>query len=123
MRRRALLRGAVRGLTALAAGAPAHLRAEASRPRVDWGAQVGDAVGDAAILWSRTDRPARLHLEWSTTESFEDRHLLVGPAALEDSDFTARVDLRGLPPGQTIVYRATFQDLHDLRAFSLPVSG
>jgi alkaline phosphatase D len=90
---------------------------------VAWGAQVGDVAGDAAVVWCRADRPARLHLEWSTTESFADARRVLGPAALEASDFTARVDLRGLPPGQTIFYRAAFQDLRDLRAMSEPVLG
>src|SRR6185295_10560211 len=48
---------------------------------------------------------------------------VVGPAALEATDFTARVDLIDLPPGQRISYRAQFQDLADLRRFSEPVSG
>jgi alkaline phosphatase D len=47
----------------------------------------------------------------------------VGPAALEDTGFTARVDLTGLPRGQRIVYRVRFQDLSDLRTLSLPVEG
>jgi alkaline phosphatase D len=79
--------------------------------------------GRAAVVWSRSDRPARLIVEWSTSESFADARRVVGPAALEDSDFTAQVDLRGLPPGQTIVYRATFQDLRNLRTMSRPVLG
>jgi alkaline phosphatase D len=48
---------------------------------------------------------------------------VVGPAALEDSGFTARVDLGGLPPGQRIAYRLRFQDLSDLRTWSEPVTG
>jgi alkaline phosphatase D len=74
-------------------------------------------------VWSRADRPARLHLEWSTTESFVDAKRLLGPAALEDRDFTVQVDLSGLPPGQTIFYRASFQDLRDLSSFSEAVAG
>ena len=123
MRRRSFLRRSACGLTSLAAGAPALVRAEAARPRALWGAQVGDVTAHAAVVWCRTDRPARLHVEWSTTESFKDARRLSGPAALEDTDFTARVDLRELPAGQTVLYRATFQDLRDLRTFSLPVTG
>jgi alkaline phosphatase D len=90
---------------------------------VAWGAQVGDVSGDGAVVWCRTDRPARLQVEWSTRESFADAHRVAGPAALADSDFTAQVDLRGLPPGQTIVYRVTFEDLRDSKAVSQPVRG
>ena len=50
-------------------------------------------------MWSRSDRPARLIVEYSTTPSFTDTRRIVGPAALEDTDFTARVDLTGLPAG------------------------
>jgi alkaline phosphatase D len=47
----------------------------------------------------------------------------VGPAALEDTGFTARVDLTGLPLGQRIFYRVSFQDLDDPRASSEPANG
>jgi alkaline phosphatase D len=83
----------------------------------------GDVDVDRAIVWSRTDRAARLMVEYSTTESFRDVRRIVGPAALESSDFTARVDLQGLPPGQRIFYRATFQSLQDLRVSSEPMTG
>jgi alkaline phosphatase D len=103
--------------------APALLTPEASRPAVAEGASVGDIHGDRAIVWSRTDRPARMVVEWSTTESFIDVRRVVGPAALEDTGFTARLDLTGLPPGQRISYRVLFQDLSDLRTLSSPLSG
>ena len=81
------------------------------------------SLGDRAIVWSRTDRPARMVVEWSTTDSFTDVRRVVGPAALEDTGFTARLDLSGLPSGKRISYRVLFQDLSDLRMLSSPVSG
>ncbi len=84
---------------------------------------AGDVSGDRAIVWSRTDRPARMVVEWSTRASFCDVRRLVGPAALPETGFTARVDLQGLPPDQTIVYRVLFQDLSDLTSWSLPAEG
>jgi alkaline phosphatase D len=47
----------------------------------------------------------------------------MGPAALPESDFSARVDLAGLPPGQDIFYRAIFQDLADPKILSVPALG
>lgn len=35
---------------------------------------------------------------------------IIGPAALAESDFTARVDLTGFPAGQPIFYRVLFED-------------
>ena len=90
---------------------------------VPCGVATGDVTDGQAIVWSRTDRPARLIVEYSTTPSFADTRRVVGPAALEDTDFTARVDLIGLPAGQRISYRVLFQDLADLRRFSVPVEG
>ena len=126
MKRRDLLG---RALSAVAAPlltprrAPAFVTADAARPSVEWGAAVGDVTGGRALVWSRTDRPARLVVEYATTEAFRDPRRVIGPAALEDSDFTARVDLEGLPAGQRIFYRALFQDLSDLGAWSAPVTG
>ena len=48
---------------------------------------------------------------------------MVGPAALEATDYTARVDLTGLPAGQRIFYRASFQSLSDLKVSSEPMVG
>jgi alkaline phosphatase D len=107
--------------------APALVTRDAARPGIEHGAMVGDVTGDMAgaraIVWSRTDRPARIVVEWSTRDSFADARRVVGPAALPETGFTARVDLAELPWDQTIVYRVSFQDLGDLKTFSLPVQG
>jgi alkaline phosphatase D len=103
--------------------APAIVTAEGARPSVAFGVAAGDVDGDRAVIWSRTDRPARLLVEYSTTESFATVSRVTGPAALETSDFTARVDLSGLRAGQRIFYRARFQSLQDLRVSSEPVAG
>jgi len=106
-----------------AAGAALLPRRAAARPAVIWGAAVGDVTADRAVVWSRADRSARLVVEWSTTESFRDARRVVGPAALESTGYTARLDLRDLPAGQRIAYRVSFQDLADLGAWSEPVAG
>ena len=103
--------------------APAIVIQDGDRPGMPCGVATGDVTDGQAIVWSRSDRPARLIVEYSTTPSFADTRRVVGPAALEATDFTARVDLVELPPGQRISYRAQFQDLSDLRRFSEPVSG
>jgi alkaline phosphatase D len=124
MRRRQLLRGSLGLLGACAArGAPALLQPESARPKIRYGCSVGDVVGDRAIVWSRADRPARMIVDYATTELIKDVRHVVGPVALEDQGFTARVDLQGLPPGQRIFYRVSFQDLQDLGAVSEPANG
>jgi alkaline phosphatase D len=105
------------------AQAPAVVTSDASRPTMPYGVQSGDVVRDRVIVWSRADRSARMFVEWATTDSFRDLGRVPGPAALEDTDFTARVDLGGLPAGQRIFYRVIFQDLADGKTLSAPVSG
>jgi alkaline phosphatase D len=103
--------------------APAFLRASAAIPAIPFGVQTGDVLADRAILWSRTDRPARMLVEYAATESFQNARRHIGPVALEPTDYAARVDLRDLPAGQRIFYRVRFQDLTDRRALSEPVTG
>jgi alkaline phosphatase D len=127
--RRSALAGA--GLAAVVApvrafaqqGAPAAVTSERARPQLAYGVQTGDLLGDRAILWARADRPARMMVEWATSDSFADARAVVGPAALEDTDFTAKLDLVGLPQGQQIVYRVRIVDLADAKLASEPATG
>ncbi|MCW5222312.1 alkaline phosphatase [Verminephrobacter aporrectodeae subsp. tuberculatae] len=102
---------------------PAIVTSERLRPQVGSGVMSGDTTRDAAILWSRTDRPARMVVEYSPNENFKDARTLVGPVALARSDYTARVDLRGLPVAQRLHYRVRFQDLQHESAWSEPLVG
>ena len=103
--------------------APAIISAPGDRPALPFGVAAGDVSDDRATIWSRVDRPARMAVEWDTSPAFTAPRRLVGPAALEDTDYTARVELGGLPPGQRVSYRVSFQDLRDLRRWSEPVGG
>jgi alkaline phosphatase D len=132
MNRRAFLRSSmVAGSGLIAAcntllaspGFPAIIHSDQMRPAIPYGAQSGDITSDRAIIWSRSDRPARMIVEYATNESFRDALRVSGPAAIEPSDLTARVELTNLPAGEQIFYRVTFQDLADLKTTSVPVAG
>jgi alkaline phosphatase D len=101
----------------------AVITSDSMRPTLPSGVQVGDLMGDRAILWARTDRPARMMVEWATTESLRDARRVPGAAALEDTGFTTKLDLSGLPPGERIFYRVTMVDLADRKLVSEPVAG
>jgi alkaline phosphatase D len=116
------------GAGTLAAGrvfgqAPAIVTRDGARPSIAFGATAGDVDGERAIIWSRTDRAARLLVEYSTTESFTSVTRVTGDAALETSDYTARVDLSGLPSAQRIFYRVRFERLNDARVSSAPITA
>jgi alkaline phosphatase D len=120
LKRRTLL-----GASALAAAVPRRIFAQTatSRPQLPQSVQSGDVASDGAVIWSRADRPARMIVDYATTESFADRKRITGPLALEATDFTSRVHIRDIAPGQTVFYRVSYLDLGDLKTVSEPVGG
>jgi alkaline phosphatase D len=93
------------------------------RPLAGHGLQIGDVVSDAAILWSRSDRPARMLVEWSQSPTFARSTRVRGPYALEVSDYTARLDLKDLPEDKDIFVKILFEGLERNRPLSEPVLG
>ncbi|HMF20669.1 MAG TPA: alkaline phosphatase D family protein [Pseudolabrys sp.] len=102
--------------------APALSRS-AQRPIVTHGVQSGDISTDSGMVWSRTDRPARMLIEAATTESFEEICYTSVVDALPETDFTAKALIDDLPPGQDIFYRLRFQDLSSPKVVSAPAVG
>lgn len=93
------------------------------RPNITSGVASGDVDLNSAVLWSRSDRPSRCWVELATNEQFANRRKIQGPDVFDHSDFTAKLRLQGLKPGEHYFYRVTFQDLDDPKAISAPVSG
>ncbi|MGW5677842.1 alkaline phosphatase D family protein [Streptomyces sp. NPDC003860] len=123
--RRALLRGTVAASAALAlpvaAAAPAF--ALAGRPRAGWGVQVGDVTASSGLVWVRSDRPARMVVETSATESFRRARRQYGPLLGPGTDHTGTTALRGLPAGEEVHYRVLLADPDDPRRVGEPVYG
>src|SRR5262245_37992474 len=90
--------------------APALIRS-GERPLVTHGVQSGDVSSDSAMIWARTDRPARMLIEAATNDSFKDICFTSAVDALPEIDFTAKALIEGLPSGQDIFYRLCFEDL------------
>jgi alkaline phosphatase D len=114
-------------LAATAASAlPTRLYAQASasaRPRILSGVQSGDFTNDGAIVWSRSDREARMIVEYATSESFTKSVRIEGPLAQAATDYTSRVRLKNILQGQTVFYRISYQSLSDPTLVSAPVTG
>jgi alkaline phosphatase D len=107
----------------LAKGAPAIVTSHAERPQALQGLQFGDPSNGSVIVWSRSDRPARMLVEWSYEEQFNDAYRLIGPYALDTTDFTARQDVASLEAGSDVFVRVSFQSLNNDRALSEPITG
>ncbi|MCB1403025.1 MAG: alkaline phosphatase D family protein, partial [Rhodobacteraceae bacterium] len=81
---------------------------------------VGAASG---MVWGRVDRPARVMVEYATTESFRDAVRLPPVDALPGSDFAVKRRLEGMPAGQDIFYRLVAADLAEPGLVSEPATG
>ncbi|MGW4025548.1 alkaline phosphatase D family protein [Streptomyces sp. NPDC005009] len=124
--RRAVLRGSLAASAALTlptvlGAAPAFARS--GRPRAEWGVQTGDVTRDSGLVWVRSDRPARMVVETSATESFRRPRRWHGPLLGAGTDFTGTTRLRGLPSGEQIHYRVLLADPDDPRRTGEPVTG
>ena len=118
--RRAVLAGGTAFAASLAM--PSISRA-ASRPVFTHGVQSGDIDTASGMIWTRTDRPARVMMEVATTESFADARRLTPVDALPDSDFAVKRLVESLPSDQDIFYRFVAADLSDLNVTSEPLVG
>lgn len=104
---RSTRRGFLKTATVTAAGvavpawmarrAPAVIAAEAQRPQALQGLHFGDPADGAAVVWSRSDRPSRMLIDWSYDESFARARRIVGPHALD----TTVVFSKAPPAGQS----------------------
>lgn len=107
----------------LVTAAPAIITPDSARPQLQQGIQIGDVQCHGAMIWSRSDRPARLFVEYDINPEFSSPVKIRGPYALESTDFTARLDLTQLPCDREIFVRVAFQDLTNDRIVSEPVVG
>ncbi|MCB1956128.1 MAG: alkaline phosphatase D family protein [Rhodocyclaceae bacterium] len=110
-------------VTRSAFAAPALVTLDANRPQLEQGLQIGDVRADGAVIWSRSDRPARMIVQYDLSEAFAQPMTLRGPHALETSDYTTRLDLSGLPADREVFVRVMYQDLSNERVLSEAVAG
>jgi alkaline phosphatase D len=126
--RRRFLTGSFSTAATLAGGAARPARAFAQggdqrRPAAPYGVQAGEVGNGRAVVWSATDRPARLLVEYATSERFANARRVVGANALPESGYTAKAVLSGLPAGEEVFYRTTFLDLGDMKTLSPAQTG
>ena len=122
-RRRFLQSAGVTGLAAASGlSLPAYVKA-ASRPVFTHGVQSGDVDMTSGMVWTRTDRPSRIMMEYATTESFSNAVRLPWVNAMPDSDLAAKRLIDGLPSDQDIFYRFVAADLQDINNVSEPIVG
>jgi alkaline phosphatase D len=123
-RRRLLATAAATSTLTLAGGiARPYLSRAGDRPRITHGLQSGDTSINSGVVWARTDRPARLTFDLSTTDSFKTIARSVTLDALPESDFAVKALIDGLPSGQDVFYRVRSVDLSDTSVSGEPATG
>src|SRR4030081_1522168 len=111
-RRQLLVRSASTvALAGLGSLAKPYLSRAADRPQLTNGLASGDVSTNSAIVWARADRPARMLGQCSTVDRFKTILCVTSSDALPDHDFTSKVLLEGLPPGQHFFERVRFEDI------------
>lgn len=110
-RRRVLGTTAAAALGSLAAPTLLTGRAAAfvanGRPVLTSGVQSGDAVAGSAVVWTRADQVSRMLVEVSNRPDLRHVRTLRGPLLTPDSDFTGKVRVPGVRPGQRLYYRVS----------------
>jgi len=122
--RRKFLLSSAAGTLALGPGlAMPAISHAATRPQLSHGVQSGDVDASSGMIWARSDRPARLHVQVATTESFKDAVRVASLDARPARDLTVKHLLVDLPPDQTIFYRLRFANLSYTSTKSQPLTG
>ncbi|MBX2849266.1 MAG: alkaline phosphatase D family protein [Acidiferrobacterales bacterium] len=102
---------------------PALITPDSVRPRQLQGIQFGDVSDSSAIIWSRSDRPSRMRVEYSYNQDFSDSKTMLGPITSEDTDFTSRIYLHGLLENRDVFTRVRYQSLDDDKILSEALDG
>jgi len=123
------LQGAGVGLLATTGllGAPAIVMAEGRRPRMPSGVMSGDVTASRAMLWSQSDKPARMLIELADNPEMRGAFQMRGPVALPTDGLTSKLDLtrigtRANASGE-VFYRVRYAALDDHRAISEATAG
>jgi alkaline phosphatase D len=83
---------------------------ESKAAKITHGVAIGDVQSTSAVIWSRGDREATLHVSLSPVNGGPEFDRSVAVTA--DHDFTGKIDFVGLKPTTTYRYSVDFGDDH-----------
>jgi phosphodiesterase/alkaline phosphatase D-like protein len=75
------------------------------------GVASGDVTDHSAVIWSRANKQARMHVEYDTNSNFSSssKSLTITPTNVnETTDFTGHAKINGLRPDTLYYYRVWF---------------
>lgn len=92
-------------------------------PAIAQGIQMGLLGKDQVLIWSRSDKPARMMLQYADNPNFTKAKLIKGGVANIASDFTTRYVLNKLSLGTDIYLKVWFVDVNNLHLKSEVAEG
>ncbi|MPV85818.1 alkaline phosphatase D family protein [Ostreibacterium oceani] len=92
-------------------------------PNIEHGIQFGDLQHDSVMVWSRSDSPAKMMIEYADNKEFTNATLVSGPFALSKNDFTTKKEISDLPLGKKVYVKVWYEGLTNDRAKSNVVTG
>ena len=76
---------------------------------ISHGIASGDVTDDSAVVWSRSNREAQMHVEYDTNSNFsQPKSANTATLNNQTTDYTAHVKLEGINPDTLYYYRAWF---------------
>ena len=76
---------------------------------INQGVASGDVTDDSAVVWSRSNREAQMHVEYDTNSNFsQPRSTDATTIGNQTTDYTSYVKLEGLSPDTLYYYRVWF---------------
>ena len=115
--------GAVGGFALAGLAMPYYARGSSSRPVFTAGVQSGDVDANSGMVWAQVNRPARLHVEYSTSDRFANAVRVAPIDVTPGTNLAGKLLLQNLPDNQEIFFRFRAADLQDLNDLSEPIHG
>lgn len=104
-------------------GASPLVRPQTEPPRLTHGQASGDVTAVTAIIWGRTDKPALMQVEYSTTSDFADSRRSETLTLSANDDFTGKITLVDLTPRTRYFYRIRLAEVGDPSRESVGETG
>jgi alkaline phosphatase D len=81
---------------------------------VTYGIASGDVTNDSAVVWSRSNQEAQMHVEYDTNSNFsQPKSMNAATLTNQTTDYTAYVKLERLSPDMLYYYRVWFSNKSD----------
>jgi len=109
--------------TGFTLAAPVLVKASSDIPKLEYGVASGSITHNSAALWTRADRPVKMHIDLDTDPSFKKPRKYLGMWGLPENDYNVKAHIQGLTPNTSWFYKVRCESLENTNTFSAPLTG